>query len=487
MADKITGSKRPFQGMTSPMMQAPYVTGRLARGATLVAALLTAISPMAAQAQEMRGAIQARPSPLAAPPAPAAPASAAPGQAAPVYEAPAQMSESVAAVVNDQIISTYDLAQRMRLLIATSGAQPTQETLPQFQREALISLIDERLQIQELRHQEREQKIDIVATDEEVNEELAGMAQQNNMKADAFLNALSQQGISKDTLMQQIRSQMSWQRWIRGRYGSRLRVGEDQINATQAQLTAAAAKPQYQISEILIDASRVGGMEAATQGAGQLITQMQQGAPFASVARQFSAASTAASGGDAGWISQGEMPAEVDAALAQLRPGQLSQAIPVKDGVYIIYLRDKRSGGGEMMVNLKQAAVALPATASPGDLEAARVKLEAVRVAAKGCEDLEAVAQRAGGVIGGDLGEAEISDLAPAFREAAEKLSVGQISAPIRTNAGLHLVAVCAKRASGPQAVDREQIESRLFGQQLSMISRRYMRDLRNNATIETK
>lgn len=467
------------------MTQAGFVTGRAARAVGVLAALAAAASPLALQAQDLRGPMSSQP-PAASAPAAAAPAPA-PEPAAPVYQAPAQMSESVAAVVNDEIISTYDLAQRMRLLIVTSGAQPTQETLPQFQREALISMIDERLQMQELRRVEKEQKMDIVATDEELDEELADMAQQNNMQPEVFLNALRQQGIDRETLLAQIRAQMSWQRWIRGRYGSRLRVGEDQINATQAQLTAAASKPQYQISEVLIDANRVGGMEAATQGASQLIAQMQQGAPFPAVARQFSAAATAAAGGDAGWVSQGEMPPEVDAVLDQLRPGQLSQPIPVRDGVYIIYLRDKRSGSSEMVVNLKQAAIGLPADASDGDVEAARVKLESIRVAAKGCEDLEAVAQRAGGVVGGDLGEAEVSDLAPQFREVAERLNVGQISEPVRTSAGLHLVAVCAKRASGPQAMPREQIENRLFGQQLSLISRRYMRDLRNNATIETK
>jgi peptidyl-prolyl cis-trans isomerase SurA len=397
------------------------------------------------------------------------------------------MSESVAAIVNDDIISTYDLAQRMRLLIATSGVQPTQETLPQFQREALVSLVDERLQLLELRRVERDQKIDIIATDDEVKEELTSMAQQNNLRPEAFLTMLRNQGIGPETLYQQIRAQMSWQRWIRGRYGSRLRIGEDQIKATQARMAAAASKPQYQISEVLLDASRVGGMEVAVQGAGQLVTQLQQGAPFAAVARQFSAAPTAAAGGDAGWVGQGEMPPEVDAALEQLRPGQLSQPIPVKDGVYIIYLRDKRSGAGQSLVSLKQAAVSLPATASAGDLEAARVKLEAVRTAATGCGDLEAVAGRAQGVVAGDLGEAEISDLAPAFREAAETLEVGKISAPIRTPAGLHLVAVCGKRAAGGEAADHDQIENRLMGQQLSMIARRYMRDLRNSATIETR
>jgi peptidyl-prolyl cis-trans isomerase SurA len=375
----------------------------------------------------------------------------------------------------------------MRLLIATSGVQPTQETMPQFQREALVSLVDERLQLQELRRQEKDQKITIVADDTEVVEEITSMAQQNNMKPEGFLAALKAQGIGQETLYQQIRAQMSWQRWIRGRYGSRLRIGEDQIKATQARMTAAASKPQYQVSEVLIDASRVGGMEAAQQGAAQLVTQMQQGAPFPAVARQFSASATAAAGGDAGWISLGEMPPEVDAVLDQLRPGQLSQPIPVRDGVYIIYLRDKRTGAGGMLVNLKQAAVALPAGASPADEEAARIKLEAVRTASKGCGDIEAVAARAPGVVSGDLGEAELADLAPQFKDAAQGLEVGQLSAPIRTAAGLHVLAVCGKRASGGQGMDHDQIENRLYGQQLSMIARRYMRDLRNSATIETR
>ena len=191
-------------------------------------------------------------------------------------------------MVNDEIISTYDLSQRMRLLIATSGVQPTQENLPQFQREALISLIDEHLQLHELKRVEKDQKMSIIASDDDVRDEIAGMAKENNMSTDAFLAAMQAQGISRETLFQEIRAQVSWQRWIQGRYGSRLRIGEDQIKATQARLTAAATKPQYQVSEVLIDANRVGGMQAAMQGAQQLVTQMQQGAPFASVARQFS-------------------------------------------------------------------------------------------------------------------------------------------------------------------------------------------------------
>ncbi len=450
---------------TSPMNRARKVSGLAARGVVLAAAFAAAAAPPYALAQAP-----------AAQPAPAA-------QTA----APAGLSESVAAVVNDQIISTYDLAQRMRLLIATSGIQPTQENIPQFQREALISLVDERLQIQELRRQEKEQKISIVASDEELNEEIADMAKSNNLSAEQFIASLQSQGIGISTLKEQIRAQISWQRWIRGRYGSRLRVGEDQVKAVQQRMEAAASKPQYQISEVFLDANRVGGMETAMTGAAQLVSQMQQGAPFPAVARQFSASATAANGGDAGWITAGEMAPEIDAALEQMRPGQLSQPIQVRDGVYIIYLREKRAGGTATLVSLKQAAVALPQNATAAQVAAASATLETLRSQVTGCGDLEAKAANVNGVVAGDLGEAEIKDLAPAFRQAVETLQPGQLSQPIRTNAGLHILAVCSKRGAGGEEVTAEQIESRLFGQQLSMIARRYMRDLRNSATIETR
>ncbi|OXE37240.1 MAG: peptidylprolyl isomerase [Phenylobacterium zucineum] len=442
------------------MRTSAKVTGHWARGAALAA--VVGLAP-AALAQ-----------------APAAP---------PVAEKPAALAPaSVAAIVNDEIISTYDLSQRMRLLIATSGVQPTEQTLPQFQREALISLVDERLQLHELKRVEKEQKMDLIATDDEVSDEIADMAKQNRMTPQQFSAQMSAQGIGIETLRQQLRAQISWQRWIRGRYGSRLRIGDDQVNAQLQRIQASASKPQFQISEVFLDANRVGGMETAISGATQLIDQLQKGAPFQAVARQFSGSASAASGGAVGWISPGEMPPEVDAALEQMRPGQLSKPIQVRDGVYIILLQDKRAGASAALVSLKQAAIALPPSASAADLDSARKKLLTLKTQIKGCADLEGQAAKVPGVVAGDLGEAEIKDLAPAFRDAAQTLQVGQISDPIRTSAGLHILGVCGKRAGGDDdSLSREQIENRLFSQQLSMIARRYMRDLRNSATIETR
>ena len=400
--------------------------------------------------------------------------------------APTGLSESVVAVVNTDIISSFDVMQRMRLLVITSGIQVTQENLPQVQQEALRSLVDERLQLQELRRVEREQHFTIVATDEDIDQEIAGIAQSNNTTADALLASLASQGVGPATFRSQVGAEVSWQRWIRGRYGTRVRIGEDQIRAMQTRLASDATRPRYQIGEIFIDNIRAGGAAQAASGANQLVAELQRGAPFQAVARQFSSAPSSANGGDAGWVSSTDLAPEVEQAISGLTAGQLSPPIVTRDGVYIILLRDRRAGGLAQMVQLKQAAIALAPDATPAQVEQARVQLETIRPHVTGCGDLESAAQ-AQGVTAGDLGEADVNDLAPAFRDAQGSLAIGQLSAPIRTNVGLHLIAVCSRRAAGAEAATHEQIEGRLMGQQLSMISRRYMRDLRTSASIETR
>lgn len=409
--------------------------------------------------------------------------------AAPVSVPEPGIAESVAAIVNDDIISSYDLVQRMRLVILTTGFQPTNETIPQIQQMALQQLIEERLKLQELRHAEKENKMTIVLTDKEVDEIVSQIVQgEYKMTEDQFYGLLKQQGITPATYREQVRIEQSWGQYMSGRYGGRMRIGEDQIAATRKRMEEAAARPQYQISEIYIDANAVGGMQVAYHGAQQLIAQMQQGAPFPAVARQFSASATAAAGGDAGWVSPGEMPPQVDAALEQLRPGQLSAPIATDQGVYIIYLKEKRAGGTKPLVTLKQAAVSLDGSADQAAIDAAAGSLEKLRALNPTCADLEAKAGQVPGVIAGDMGEMEMTDLTGEFATAAANTPENQLSAtPIRSDVGVHLLMVCGKRTSGGALPTAEQIERRLRSQQLDMISRRVLRDLRTQATIEVR
>jgi len=173
--------------------------------------------------------------------------------------------------------------------------------------------------------------------------------------------------------------------------------------------------------------------------------------------------------------------------IVELPAGQLSRPIPAKDGVYIILLRAKRAGGGADMITLKQAAISLPQGASADQVEAARRKLLALKGQITSCDTLDKAAAKVDGVVSGDLGEADIKDLRPDFRDVAVNLQVNQVSDPIRTDVGLHLIAVCGRRQSGVTLPSREEVEAHLQDEQLSLVSRRYLRDLRNSATIETR
>ena len=90
-------------------------------------------------------------------------------------------------------------------------------------------------------------------------------------------------------------------------------------------------------------------------------------------------------------------------------------------------------------------------------------------------------------MLSADLGETSVNQLRPQFRTAIDSLKVGEVSQPIRTDVGLHLIAVCSRHAAGVEDATRADVTDRLKGEQLSMFARRYLRDLRNSAEIETR
>lgn len=423
--------------------------------------------------------------------APAAPGSQAAGTLDPAAEqAPAvapvtqpefTLADGIVATVNDQIITGFDLRQRMLSVIAMSQVQPTEENLPAIQQQALQALIEERLQSQEIANYES-----LVVSDEEVNAEIAGMAQEAGTTPEQYLSFLEQGGIRASAMREQLRTEIGWRELVGGRFNNRSRVSRAQVEQALRQLTEAASKPQYLIGEIYLEANRVGGQQAAVNGAEQLVAQMVQGAPFQAVARQFSAAPSAARGGDAGWVVQGTVQPALQAALDTLQVGQLSRPIPVEGGVYIVYMRDKRAGAATSLVTLKQAMIELPETASEEDVAAATQRLEALRPSLT-CDNILQRATSEAGLLGSDLGESDVANLAPQFQQVARSAEVNTVSNPVRTPLGIHLLAVCGRRVGGVDVPTYQDVEGRLRNQNLAMLARRYIRDLRADALIEMK
>lgn len=447
---------------------------RYSTGVALAALMAgTAIAQSAPQA----------PTSAAAPAQPPAQAPAAQASAAPAAVSQFQLQDGIVASVNDQIITGFDLRQRMLSVIAMSQVQPTQENLPAIQQQALSSLIEQRLQAEELRNYE-----DLVIGDAEVDAEIAGMAQEAGTTPEQYMAFLEQGGIQRSHMREQLRTEIGWRALVSGRFRDRSRVSRAQVEQSLRQISEASAKPQYLIGEIYLEAARVGGQQAALDGANQLVAQLQQGAPFQAVAQQFSAAPSAAARipGDAGWVVQGTVQPALQTAFDALQVGQLSRPIPVDGGVYIVYMRDKRTGAATNLVQMKQVVVELPETAPAADVAAATARLEALRPQLT-CDNMLARATSEQGLLGTDLGESDIANLAPQFQQVAASAAVGTISAPVRTPLGLHLVGICGRRQGGPDAPTFQQVENRLQNQNLANLARRYIRDLRSDALIELK
>ncbi|MNK08219.1 Chaperone SurA precursor [compost metagenome] len=418
-------------------------------------------------------------------PAPAAgtlnPAAEEAPQRAPTAAPQFRMSDGIIATVNDRIITGFDLRQRMLVLMAMTQVQPTEENIGAIQQQALNDLIEQHLQAAELTKFEQ-----LKISDAEVDQEIAGMAREAGTTPENYMAFLEQGGIRPQSFREQLRTEIGWRELVGGRFRDRAKVTRTQVEQAMRQLTESATKPQYLVGEIYIEANRVGGMQEAVNGARQLVQQMVQGAPFMAVARQFSAAPSAARGGDAGWVVQGSVQPALQQAMETLDVGQLSNPIPVDGGVYIIYMRDKRSGAATSLVQMKQVMVELPETAGETEVASATQRLEALR-AGLTCDNILERARAEQGLLGADLGESDVANLLPQFQQVARSADVGSVSSVVRSPLGVHLLAVCGRRLGGPEAPSAQQVESRLQNQNFAMLGRRYLRDLRADALIEVK
>ena len=385
----------------------------------------------------------------------------------------AQSPHGIAAVVNDDIVTTHDLRQRTLFMVATTGVERDEKSIARAQQQALRNLVDEHIQMQEA------EKFDQTIADEEVNQSVARLIGRNGLDPNEVVQRLASVGVSIETMRDQVRSEIAWQRIINGLYGSRIRISDAQIDETINRISANASKPNYRVAEIYIEASPdIGGIEGAMEGANAMIKQLSDGAPFPLLAQQFSSAPTAAKGGDLGWVREGELRPEVDQVITQMEVGNLSKPIQVPGGVYVVALIDKKISEADTLYKLKQVIV------KNDDKDAAQSTLQSLAKTLKSCETLDEDTQSLDGVSSADMGEIKGSDLSEDVLNVLERTDVGGLSEPIERPDGAVSIMVCSREASGSDIPTRDQVEDRLTNQQLAQASKRHLRDLRRKATV---
>jgi peptidyl-prolyl cis-trans isomerase SurA len=392
----------------------------------------------------------------------------------------------VVARVNDDAITDFDLSQRILFAIRTTGLQDSPDLRQRMAAQMLRQMVDEKLQIQDAK------KLGLKATDGEIQQRFADIERSAGMMHGQFRQYLQSVGVPLEIAIQQIEAQIAWNKIIRRKVRPLVDVSEAEIDDALTRMRSNVGKTESRVAEIFVPIDRADLADEAKRSADRIVEQLKRGAPFAAVAQQFSQGATAQAGGDLGWILPGSLDGTLDAAVEKLPIKQYSEPIRSTAGWHILYVIDRRqfaaSRPDDMRLNLTQMTLPLPTNASPDEVAKATADAQKAMTGVRTCADLHARSHELKGATSGDLQGIRVGDLA-ANRQMFEeipKLNVGGTAGPFRVAEGLQVVSMCGK-VGGDGLPARDQISQQILIQKLEAAGRRYMRDLRRQATIDVK
>ena len=387
------------------------------------------------------------------------------------------------AIVNGRIITGTDVDQRLALIITANGGKVSAEEKERLRIQVLRNLIDETLQIQEASaHDIKIDKAEI----EQSYERVAANFRQSPAQFDQYLRT---QGSSSASIKRQIEGELAWSRLLRRNIQPFVNVSADEVKSVVDRMNAAKGSDEFRIGEIYLSATPENQAQI-TANARNIIEQIKQGGSFAAYARQFSEASTAAVGGDLGWVRPAQLPDELAQAAAEMQVGQIAGPIPVPGGVSLIYVMDKRkvltADPRDALLSLKQLSISFPAGTTKEQASAKAAAFAAQTKAIKGC----GLANELGGKMGADVVDndnVKVRDLPPQLQDILLNLQVGEASPPFGSiNDGVRVLVVCGRDdASSAAAPNAEQIMAQLEEERVNKRARIYLRDLRRDAVID--
>lgn len=394
--------------------------------------------------------------------------------------------QGIAAIVNDDIISSHDLESRISLFLATSNAQDTPENRRRLAPEVLRTLIDDALKHQEMRRQ------NITVSQAEIDHTLDQIAAQLRVSPDQLPAYLAGRGVAMSTLIDQLDAEIGWLKVVNRIAGERAAVTPEEVDAEMAQMRANAGGVEYRVGEIYLTVDDPAEQPRVEEQARRLVAEARGGANFAALARTFSQSRSAAAGGDLGWVPRDEVDGQIASVLSGLQPGQVSDPIRAQGGYFILYLADRRTGGaapvGKIAVTLQQLFLPLSTTtATEAEISAKAKAAQDIAANARSCAELDERAKQFGPAASRNLGKIDVERLPPDVARAILPLGPGQSTAPVRVAEGFLVLMVCDRQVQEPGAEQRAAVERRLRDQRLSATSRRQLRDLRRGALLDIR
>lgn len=401
----------------------------------------------------------------------------------------AQAIDRIVAVVNDEVITESELNARLEEVRKRIAAQKIQSPpINILKKQVLERSVLEHLQTQQAR------RMGIHAGNDKVEAALRNIAEQNKLSMPALYKALAQDGVSQEAFREQIRNQILIQQLVEREIGNRVTVSDAEVDNFLANSENRDGGTEYDLSHILItlpEAATPEIIQRTRQRTEDILQSLRKGGAFDQAAIANSQGENALEGGRLGWKKTGQLPTLFVNALKTMRPGDVSDVLRSPGGFHILKLNDRRGGKKTLTITQTRARHILLRTnaiVSPHD---AWQRLNKLRQRIQNGDDFAALAKSnsedpGSATNGGDLGWVNPGQTVPEFEKAMNGLKTGEISDPVQTPFGLHLIQVLERRQRDvtnerDQADARQQIHARKTDEHYAQ----WIRQLRDEAYIE--
>jgi peptidyl-prolyl cis-trans isomerase SurA len=409
-----------------------------------------------------------------------------------------QTVDTIAAVVNNGVITRRELDERISLITRRLNQQNAPvPPMDQLRQQVLNQMVLERIQLQKA----KEDGINI--DDAAVQKTLERLAQANNMSLDMYRARIEAQGVPWTTFTGDARTELTLSRLREKEVDSKITVSDAEVaNYIASQRGPNAGQTsdlhlQHIFVKAPLNASET-DIEAAQQKAQALLNEAKGGANFEKLAKSSSQAPDAAkNGGDLGFLAPSKLPPEFVKAASTMRPGEVSpDLIRTSDGFEIVRLVDRRAGQGTSsdapkLVQTHVRHILLRVGDGMSEPQARQKLLDIKNQIAAGgdfSKFAHTYSQDGSASQGGDLGWISPGETVPEFERAMNSLQDGQISDPVRSEYGYHLIQVLGRRESEGSVSQQMDLARQAIGQRKAeQAYADWLRELRDTAYVEVK
>ena len=392
---------------------------------------------------------------------------------------------NIAAVVNNKIISTKDISDRINFIGFMSKVKPTVMRSKKFKRQVLEQLIDEELERQEIK------RLQIKITLEELNSAKNIMERQLKISKGRLSKFLSENKLSKLDAITQIETNLGWTKAVQTRYRNQLKISDDEISEIRKKIEASIGTTQLFLSEIVIENTIARGQENAKRLIDEIYTKIKEGANFSSLARRFSNARSANFNGKVGWTTFDQLEPFLVPSLKLVKTGGITAPIKTKSGYLLLKVEAQKKV--TEFDPLKTRVRILQLLYSPkqnNSKEQIDLKLSQIRTKfedVNSCSKFKDLSKQLPDGELQDLGEFFIGELSTGLRKIVQKLKIGVASKPFKTGNGIAIISVCQRLLPKSIIPSREAVALKLQGEKLEKLAKKYLYDLRQSAFIEIK